>query len=151
TASEFGEAEMLKFGCGTEFTVSTKVVACVGLPPASVPVIVTVYVPAGVEVDVARVRVELPEPPPIAPGLKLALAPAGRPLADRFTVSLKPFVGLTVTVVAVLFPAVTVDEPGASEMVKSGCDAEKLGQSALLPIQKPPKSTSSSRRKLESV
>jgi hypothetical protein len=92
------------------------------------------------------VSVEVPEPPLIELGLKLAIAPMGKPLAERFTVLLKPFDGLTVTVVLVLLPAVTVAEAGESETLKSGCDDEKLGQSALLPMQKPPKRTSSSRR-----
>src|SRR5262245_19863552 len=80
------------------FTVSVSATECDGLPPASVPVTVIVKAPVGVEVEVAMVSVELPEPPPIDAGLKLAVAPAGRPLALRFTVSANPPEGLTVIV-----------------------------------------------------
>src|SRR5262249_43705699 len=90
TASEFGEAEMLMCGWGTTLPYRRKCVSLRGPPRLSVRVTVTVWVPAGGGGEVQGVRVELPDPPPIAPGLKLALAPAGRPLADRFTVSLKP-------------------------------------------------------------
>ncbi len=46
---------------------------------------------------VLTVKVELPEPVILA-GAKLAVAPLGKPLTLRFTVSLKPPVGVTVTV-----------------------------------------------------
>ena len=50
-----------------------------------VPVMVSVYVPVGVVVDVETVSVELPEPE-TDDGLKLAVAPVGNPLTLRFTV-----------------------------------------------------------------
>jgi hypothetical protein len=55
-----------------------------------VPVIVRVYEPVGVVVAVETVSVELPEAETDA-GLKLALAPVGKPFTVRFTVSVKPF------------------------------------------------------------
>lgn len=61
------------------------------------PVMVRVYVPAGVVDAVATVSVELPDVL-IDVGLKLAVAPVGKPLTLRFTVSLKPFKSLTVVV-----------------------------------------------------
>ena len=54
------------------------------------PVIVRVYVPVGVVVAVETVSVELPEAETDG-GLKLAVAPVGKPFTVRFTVSMKPF------------------------------------------------------------
>lgn len=47
---------------------------------------------------VLTVRVELPEPPVTEAGTKLALAPAGSPLALRLTVPVKPPLGVMVEV-----------------------------------------------------
>lgn len=58
----------------------------------SVPVIVSGYVPDGVVDAVETVSVELPEAV-INAGLKLAVAPAGKPLTLRFTVPVKPLRG----------------------------------------------------------
>jgi hypothetical protein len=49
-------------------------------------VIVIVEAPAGVELPVVMVRVDDPEPPLIEAGLKLAVAPEGKPLALSDTV-----------------------------------------------------------------
>jgi hypothetical protein len=65
------------------------------------------------------VRVELPLPPVTDPGLKLALAPVGRPLALKATVPVKPPVGTIVAVYEVAFPACTVCDAGDAEMEKS--------------------------------
>jgi hypothetical protein len=51
---------------------------------------VRVEFPAGVELAVATVSVEEPEPL-MGVGLKLALAPDGKPLALRATVTVNPF------------------------------------------------------------
>lgn len=64
-------------------------------------------------------RVELPDPPAMAAGTKPALAPAGRPLTLRLTVSVKPPLGVMVAVYAVEVPACTVCEAGEAVMVKS--------------------------------
>ena len=53
-------------------------------------------------------------------GLKLAVAPEGKPLALRETLPVNPFVGLIFTVYVALFPAVTVPVVGVAEIVKSG-------------------------------
>jgi hypothetical protein len=58
---------------------------------------VSVNVLRGVLRDVATVIVEEPEPATEA-GLKLAVAPLGRPLAENVTVPVKPPEGATVTV-----------------------------------------------------
>lgn len=62
-----------------------------------VPVIVSGKVPVGVEVLVVTVIVEEPEPATEG-GLKLALAPAGNPLALRVTVPVNPPEAVTVAV-----------------------------------------------------
>jgi hypothetical protein len=68
-----------------------------------VPVMVNGYVPGGVVADVETVSVEL-APAVTAVGLKLALAPAGRPAADRVTVCGEPDVTAVLMVVVVLAP-----------------------------------------------
>jgi hypothetical protein len=80
---------------------------------------VRVYVPCGVEVEVLTLSVELPEPPAIEGGVKLALAPAGSPLTLRLTVSVNPPLGVTVAVYEVPLPACTVCDGGAAVMAKS--------------------------------
>src|SRR6266540_3314614 len=64
------------------FTVSVTVVLWVALVP--VPVTVIGYVPVGVVGDVVMVIVEL-APELIGFGLKVAVAPVGRPLAESDT------------------------------------------------------------------
>jgi hypothetical protein len=75
--------------------ISVAVAVCVegGVPP--VPVTVKGYVPRAVEELTVIVSAE----EPVAGfGLKLPVAPAGRPLTDKFTSELKPPVGVIVTV-----------------------------------------------------
>ncbi len=85
----------MKSGFGAGFTTSVTVVECTRLP--LVPVIVKVNVPDGVDVLVVTDMVEEPEPATEA-GLKLALAPAGKPLALKLTVPVKPPDPVTVAV-----------------------------------------------------
>jgi hypothetical protein len=61
---------------------------------ALVPVMVSVYVPAAVEVEVATVSVEVPDPATEV-GLKLPVAPLGRPLTLKATAPAKPFTEVT--------------------------------------------------------
>jgi len=86
---------MLKSGFGAGFTTSVTVVECTKLP--LVPVMVRVYVPAGVDVLVVTDIVEEPEPATEV-GLKLALAPEGKPLALNVTLPVKPPDSVTVVV-----------------------------------------------------
>lgn len=53
-------------------------------------------------------------------GVKLPVAPLGKPLALRVTVPVNPLIALTVTEYVVLWPAVTVCELGEAEIEKSG-------------------------------
>ena len=52
-------------------------------------------------------------------GLKAAVTPAGRPEADRFTVSVSPPIAVVVTVVVAGLPRAAVPDAGLAEMVKS--------------------------------
>jgi hypothetical protein len=64
-------------------------VECERLPLA--PVMVSVYVPAGVVLTVATLNAEEPDPPLMDVGLKLPVAPVGKPLTLSDTVPLNPF------------------------------------------------------------
>jgi len=50
-------------------------------------------------------------------GLKDAVTPLGKPVADKFTLPLKLFWGVTVIALAPLAPCVTVKLPGDAERV----------------------------------
>jgi len=89
-----GDAPSEKSGVGGEggwFTTSVTLAERVVAP--AVPVIVRGYVPAGVVELVARVSVE----ESAGFGANVAVVPAGTPLTERVTGSLKPAVRLTVT------------------------------------------------------
>ena len=95
TDCEPGETVSEKSGTGAGLTVRPTVVVCERLPLA--PVMVTVEVPAGVEVLVETVSVDEPEPATEG-GLKLAIAEAGKPLAVSATVPLNPEIAPIFTV-----------------------------------------------------
>jgi hypothetical protein len=99
----------------TPLTVRVNVVVCT--PAPEVPVTVTVYCPAGVEVDVVTVMVELP-PAVTVPGLNDTRAPVGCPLALRATFGAVPM-AVVETVAVAAEPAVTVAVVGCTPMVKS--------------------------------
>jgi len=100
-----GEADREKFGAA--FTVREMVVELVKLP--DVPMMVTVNVPVAAVMLAASVNVLVPV---VLLGLKEPVMPLGRPDADRLTVPLKPFSGLTVMVLVPLAPWVMLNEPG---------------------------------------
>ena len=101
TAKVLGEAESVKVGGG--FTVSETVVEFVKLP--ALPVMVTLTVPVAAVLVAVRVNVLVLG---VAPGLNEAVTPAGKPEADRVTLLLKPFCGVTVIVLAPLAPSTMV-------------------------------------------
>ncbi len=70
-------------------------------------------------------------------GLKLATAPAGRPVAAKVVDPAKPFDPETVTVYLAVPPAVTVCELGEAETEKSGA-ALVQARSALFAFKRPP-------------
>jgi hypothetical protein len=81
-----GDAERVKFGTGTAFTVRETVVAFDKLP--DVPLMVTVTVPGTAALLAVNVKVLAAE---VLLGLKDAVTPLGRPVADKLTLPLKPF------------------------------------------------------------
>jgi len=97
-------------------TVRETVVECVADGPA--PVTVTVEVAAGVDAAVVMVRVELPVPVTLV-GLKLAVAPAGSPLALRLTVCAAPVVSVVEMVLVALLPCGALTLAGLAAMEKS--------------------------------
>ena len=108
-----GDAERVKFGGAV--TMRLIVVVFVKLP--EVPVIVTVTVPIvavllAVSVKVLAVVAGF--------GLKDEVTPLGRPDADRLTLPLKPFCGVTVIVLVPLAPCAMLRLLGDAERVKFG-------------------------------
>jgi hypothetical protein len=98
-------------------------------------VIVTVYVPAGVELEVEIVNVD--EPPLVTEdGENEAVAPLGRPLVLRETVCADPPVVVVETVADVPDPAVTVADDGLTEIEKS-FDPVEPGPNAAAPFGVP--------------
>jgi len=81
-----GDAERVKFGTGTAFTVRETVVVFDKLP--DVPLMVTVTVPGAAVLLAVNVKVLAAE---VLLGLKDAVTPLGRPVADKLTLPLKPF------------------------------------------------------------
>jgi hypothetical protein len=116
-----------------ELTVRENDVVCVAEEP--VPVIVTEYVPAGVELEVEIVSVD--EPPLVTDaGENDAVAPLGRPLALSETVWADPDVVAVETVALVPDPAVTVADDGLTEIEKLFAGAEP-GPNAATPFGVP--------------
>jgi hypothetical protein len=98
------------------FTVRENEAVCVADEP--VPVIVTAYVPAAVELEVEIVSVD--DPPAVTDeGENDAVAPLGRPLALSETVCAEPEVTAVETVALVPDPAVTEADVGLTDSEKS--------------------------------
>ncbi len=106
-----GEAERVKFGGG--FTVRESVVELDRLPDA--PVMVTAAVPVDAVLLTVSVNVLVPV---VLVGLNDAVTPAGRPVADKLTVPLKPLSALTVMVLVPMAPWTMVKLLGEAESVK---------------------------------
>jgi hypothetical protein len=90
-------------------------VACVKLP--NVPVIVTVYPPAVAVLLAARVSVLVPV---VLAELRKAFTPLGTPDKLKLTLLLKPFWGVTVTMLAPLEPCVRLTAFGEAASAKFG-------------------------------
>ncbi len=82
-----------------------------------VPVTVTVTVPMAAVLLAVSVNVLVLV---VLPGLNDAVTPLGRPVADKFTLPLKPFCGVTLIVLAPLAPCAMVRLLGAAESEKFG-------------------------------
>jgi hypothetical protein len=108
---------LITFPAVADATDSVTVVVCVKIP--LIPLIVNVDVPTGVLPVVVTVNVELPVPVTVA-GEKLAVAPAGNPLALSVTIPPNPFRLPMLAVYVVALPTITVCVPGFADIVKSG-------------------------------
>jgi hypothetical protein len=108
--NEFGEAEMAKFGGGT--TVRETVALCDKPPDA--PVTVAVKVPRAAVLVAVSVSILVLV---VLLGLKAAVTPLGRPDAEKLTMLLKPFSGLTLTVLMPFVPWATLRLLGEVESV----------------------------------
>jgi len=93
-------------------TVRLTVVALV--KPATEPVMVTVTVPVAAVLVAANVRVLVLA---VLLGLNDAVTPPGRPDADKLTLLLNPFSGVTVMVLAPVVPCTIVKLLGDAERV----------------------------------
>jgi hypothetical protein len=82
-----------------------------------VPVTVTVAGPAVAVLEAVKVRVLVPV---VDAGLKLAVTPAGKPLAARATVPVKQLLDATVIVLLPVAPWATVRLAGLADSEKSG-------------------------------
>ena len=94
-----GAAESAKFATGAGLTVKESEVVFVKLPEA--PVMVTVTVPVVAALLAVRVKVLVLV---ALLGLNDAVTPLGSPDADKVTLLLKPFCGVTATVLVPLVP-----------------------------------------------
>ena len=128
TATEEGEAPMVKFGVAAAFTVRAMVVVCVVAP--EVPVMVTVAAPVVAVAEAVSVRVDVAVP--FAGGVtglveNADVTPLGSPEALRVVAELKPFKLVTVMVLVPLDPCVTVSDEGDAPTVKSGVELPHVG------------------------
>jgi hypothetical protein len=103
-------------------TVRPTVVVWVRLP--EVPVMVTVDVPVAAVLLAVSVNMLVPV---ALEGLKDAVTPLGNPEADKLTLPLKPFSGLTVMLLLPVEPCATVRLPGETDKLKSGAAIEPGG------------------------
>ena len=111
-----GDADREK--SGEALTVKLTVVEWVRLP--LVPVMVTVAVPVAavlLAVNVSRLVFV------VLAGVNVAVTPDGNPDADKFTLPLNPFKSVSVIVLLLLEPCVTVTAVGEAESEKSGVAA----------------------------
>jgi hypothetical protein len=95
TFTEAGEAEIVKLG--PPATVTPRVTVAVLLACPLVPVIVSGYVPTGVDALVGMLNVVVPEVFKVE-GLNVPVEPVGSPLTLKLTVPVNPFSGVSVTV-----------------------------------------------------
>src|SRR5262249_28309781 len=113
--------ESEKSGVTAGFTVRAIIVVWLRLP--LVPVIVTVAGPVVAVLDALSVRVVAL---PLDAGLKLAVTPAGNPLALNATLPPNPPLGVTVMVLVPLDPRVTVKLVGLAVNEKSAGNAPAM-------------------------
>src|SRR5262249_10830122 len=117
------------------------------------PVIVKLYVPVAVEVPAVMVSVEEPEPgAAIDPGLKLPLAPDGRPETDSEIAELKlPLIAVETPTVCdppcgtLTFPDAAIvkslEDVGLKMISITGCSSMPFGATPVCPCKKSKKPT----------
>jgi hypothetical protein len=111
TLKLLGDAERVNFGPAFTFTET----AVLLVKPPTVPVAVTENVPVAAVLVAVRVRVL----EAVAGfGLNEAVTPLGRPNADKLTLLLKPFCGVTVILLVPLAPCATLTLLGDAESAK---------------------------------
>jgi hypothetical protein len=93
-------------------------IVAVRVKPPPAPVTVTVAAPSVAVLDAVKVSALLP--PVVEPGLKLAVTPAGNPLALKATLLVNPFRRVMVIVLVPLAPRLIVRLDGLGESAKSG-------------------------------
>jgi hypothetical protein len=128
-----GDAESVKLATGTAFTVRETVVALDKLPDMPVTVIVNVpvvAVPLAVSVNVLVLTVLV--------GLKDAVTPLGTPDADKLTLEVKPFCGMTLIVLVPLAPCAIVTLLGDAESVKFATGAAFTARETVVLFDKLP-------------
>ncbi len=94
--------------------VTVKLMVVVLVRPLDEPVMVTVAVPVAAKALAVRVNVLALA---VLVGLNEAVTPLGKPEADKLTLPLKPFWGVTVIVLVPLVPCTTVKLLGDAESV----------------------------------
>jgi hypothetical protein len=117
---EVGVAESEKLAPAGAPACTTSCTEVVPVSEPLVPVTVSVYVPAGVDVEVATVMVDV-----LVVGFvsKEADAPVGNPPALSDTAPVNPPLGVTDTAYVVAVPALTVRVDGVDDSVKLGVGA----------------------------
>ena len=126
TCPGFGEADLLTARSTLEGLITFTVTCVAWMVLPAVPVMLTGKSPNGVPAVVVIVNVALLDVASvmlIEAGLKFADAPAGNPVALRFTVPEKPADGVIVVMYCALAPGVTARVDGAAIIEKSGVDA----------------------------
>jgi hypothetical protein len=125
-----GDAESVKFGA-----VTVRLIVAVLFRIPDVPVTVTVAVPTVAELLAISVRVLAAA---VLAGLNDAVTPFGSPAAARLTLPLKPFCGLTVSVLTPLYPWPMLRLPGDAERLKLGAVIVRLMLAVLLKVPEVP-------------
>src|SRR5262245_58589452 len=116
---------------------TVRLIGVVRVKPPPVPVTVIVAAPSGAALDTERVRILLA---PVAGfGLKLAVTPAGNPLALNVTPPVNPPLRVTVIVLVPLAPRLIVRLGGLPESAKSGvCASLTVRPTVALRVSPPP-------------
>jgi hypothetical protein len=115
TLADAGDADTAKSGA----PVTVRVTVDVRVTPPPVPTIMMAYVPEGVVGEVCMLAADVPAGVTDA-GLKVAVAPEGRPKALRETLDENPLAGARASEYEAFPPCAMLDTAGDVEIVKSG-------------------------------